>query len=88
MRNLLLAESRPSRLLALICLSFWVLLQPALAQTLASGSPAVAAATPHDPSKSMLPDARGAVPWSVLSAATIKMIKGKLAPTFQRPCGP
>ena len=82
MRNLLLADSRPRRLLALICLSIWVLLQPALAQAEASGSPAVAAATPHDPNKSMLPDARGAVPWSVLSAATIKMIKGKLGPDF------
>ena len=30
----------------------------------------------------MLPDARGAVPWSLLSAATIKMSKGKLGPAF------
>ena len=30
----------------------------------------------------MLPDARGAVPWSLLSAATIKMAKGKLGPDF------
>ena len=83
MRSLLLAERRPRRLLALICLSVWMLLLllPAQAQTGAAGS-AAAAATPHDPSKSMLPDARGAVPWSVLSAATIKMSKGKLGPAF------
>lgn len=30
----------------------------------------------------MLPDARGAVPWSLLSAASIQMIKGKLGPAF------
>ena len=30
----------------------------------------------------MLPDALGALPWSVLSTATIKMINGKLGPAF------
>jgi len=52
---------------------------PADAQTV---SPGVAAATPHDPTKSMLPDARGAVPWSLLSSTPIKIIKGKLGPDF------
>lgn len=30
----------------------------------------------------MLPDARGAVPWSLLSATSIKMANGKLGPAF------
>ena len=30
----------------------------------------------------MLPDARGVVPWSLLSATTIKMTNGKLGPAF------
>jgi hypothetical protein len=51
---------------------------PVQAQTTPAGS----AATPHDPTTSMLPDARGAVPWSVLSSATIKMNNGKLGPAF------
>ena len=49
----------------------------AQAQTAASSATA-----PHDPTKAMLPDAGGAVPWSLLSAATIKMNKGKLGPAF------
>lgn len=49
----------------------------AQAQTAASSVTA-----PHDPTKAMLPDAGGAVPWSLLSAATIKMNKGKLGPAF------
>lgn len=52
---------------------------PAHGQTPPRGA---AAATPHDPTKSMLPDARGAVPWSLLSSTPIKMIKGKLGPAF------
>ncbi|MES3011234.1 MAG: hypothetical protein V4738_10645, partial [Pseudomonadota bacterium] len=63
--------------LALVVFSLWAL-SPAHAQTAAPG----AVATPHDPSKSMLPDARGAVPWSLLTAATIRMNKGKLGPVF------
>ena len=51
----------------------------AQAQTAASSATATA---PHDPTKAMLPDAGGAVPWSLLSAATIKMNKGKLGPAF------
>ena len=39
-------------------------------------------APPHDPATPMLPDARGAVPWSVLSAATIKNVQGRLGPDF------
>ena len=30
----------------------------------------------------MLPDAKGAVPWSLLSATPIKMVNGKLGPAF------
>ena len=63
----------------LIFLSILVVLLPVHAQIVA---PSAVAATPHDASKSMLPDARGAVPWSMLSAATIKMSKGKLCPAF------
>lgn len=37
---------------------------------------------PHDPLTQMLPDAKGAVPWTLLSATGIKMIKGKLGPDF------
>lgn len=46
-----------------------------------AGAPAAAQA-PHDPLTSMLPDAKGAVPWSLLSSTSIKMIKGKLGPDF------
>lgn len=63
--------------LALMVFSLWAL-SPAHAQTAAPG----AVAAPHDPSKSMLPDARGAVPWSLLTTATIRMNKGKLGPAF------
>lgn len=63
----------------LIFLLVWVVLLPVQAQTVAPGA---IAAAPHDPTKSMLPDARGAVPWSLLSAATIKMSQGKLGPAF------
>lgn len=71
-----LLDARP--FLALICLSILMLWLPAQAQIVAP----ISAAAPHDPSKSMLPDARGAVPWSLLSAATIKMSNGKLGPAF------
>jgi hypothetical protein len=62
-------------LCAAACLPVFV----AQAQTAATGA---AASVPHDPTKSMLPDARGAVPWSLLSAATIRMNRGKLGPAF------
>jgi uncharacterized protein len=39
-------------------------------------------APPHDPMTQMLPDAKGAVPWTLLSSTNIKMIKGKLGPDF------
>lgn len=71
-----LLDARP--FLVLICLSILMLWLPAQAQIAAP----ISAAAPHDPSKSMLPDARGAVPWSLLSAATIKMSNGKLGPAF------
>ena len=64
--------------LALDCLSAWMPSLAVQAQTAATG----AVVTPHDPTKSMLPDARGAVPWSLLTTATIKMSKGKLGPAF------
>ena len=37
---------------------------------------------PHDPLTSMLPDARGAVPWSLLSKTAIRKVDGKLGPDF------
>lgn len=40
------------------------------------------AQAPHDPLTSMLPDAKGAVPWSLLSSTAIKKINGKLGPDF------
>jgi uncharacterized protein len=62
---------------------------PAFAQTAspavsppASVSATSSASAPHDPQTSMLPDAQGAVPWSLLSATTIKKIDGKLGPAF------
>lgn len=33
----------------------------------------------------MLPDARGAVPWSLLSSTSIKKTQGRLAPDFPEP---
>src|SRR6059036_2116237 len=77
-RRLRFVQLNPRPFLALICLSTLVLSLPAAAQTVAPTS----AAAPHDPRTSMLPDARGAVSWSLLSAATIKMAKGKLGPDF------
>lgn len=47
--------------------------------------PAQAASAPHDPMTSMLPDARGAVPWSLLSSTTIRKIDGRLGPDFPAP---
>ena len=37
---------------------------------------------PHDPMTSMLPDAKGAVGWSLLSRTAIRKIDGKLGPDF------
>jgi hypothetical protein len=68
----------PLSVLALLVLSVWMPLAAAQVPAAAPG----AVATPHDPTQSMLPDARGAVPWSLLTAATIKMSKGKLGPAF------
>lgn len=53
----------------------------ALALSLAAG-PAAAQQPPHDPQTSMLPDARGAVPWSLLSKTAIARVGGKLGPDF------
>lgn len=55
------------------------------------GAPAWAqapAAPPHDPLTQMLPDARGAVPWSLLSKTAIRRIDGKLGPDFPAPLRP
>lgn len=43
---------------------------------------AAQAPPPHDPQTQMLPDARGAVAWSLLSSTAIKKIGGKLGPEF------
>jgi hypothetical protein len=40
------------------------------------------APAPHDPQTSMLPDAKGAVAWSLLSRTAIKKVDGKLGPDF------
>lgn len=55
-------------------------LAPVAAQT--SASPP---APPHDPMTQMLPDAKGAVPWSLLSSTSIKKIQGRLGPDFPEP---
>ncbi len=52
------------------------------AQAQPSPTASAPAAPPHDPQTSMLPDAKGAVPWSLLSATPIKMVNGKLGPAF------
>jgi hypothetical protein len=52
----------------------------ALALALFAG--AGGAQVPHDPQTSMLPDARGAVAWSLLAKTAIRRIDGKLAPEF------
>lgn len=64
--------------LALVTLSVCMPLVEAQVPAAQSGG----VTTPHDPSKSMLPDARGAVPWSLLTTTTIRMNKGKLGPAF------
>lgn len=46
------------------------------------------AQSPHDPLTQMLPDARGAVPWSLLSKTAIRKIDGKLGPDFPAPLKP
>lgn len=43
---------------------------------------------PHDPLTQMLPDAKGAVPWSLLSKTAIRKIDGKLGPDFPAPLKP
>lgn len=83
MSNLRRPERSTRPVLAWMCVSAAMLMLPALAQGVAS--PAAAA---HDPNTSMLPDAPGAVPWSVLSAATIRMHQGKLGPAFPQTLRP
>lgn len=45
-------------------------------------NPAAAQQPPHDPQTSMIPDAKGAVPWSLLSKTAIARVGGKLGPDF------
>jgi hypothetical protein len=56
------------------------LLAAALAAAPAAGQPAAPA--PHDPQTQMLPDAKGAVPWSLMGKTAIRKIDGKLGPDF------
>jgi uncharacterized protein len=56
-----------------------------LALLLAALAPALVSAQaqpPHDPLTQMLPDAKGAVGWSLLSKTAIRKIDGKLGPDF------
>lgn len=48
----------------------------------ATAAMAQAPQPPHDPQTSMLPDAKGAVAWSLLSKTAIRRIEGRLAPDF------
>jgi len=48
----------------------------------AANASAQAPQPPHDPQTSMLPDAKGAVPWSLLSKTAIRRVDGKLGPDF------
>ena len=49
---------------------------------LAPASIAQAPQAPHDPLTSMLPDAKGALAWSLLGKTAIRKVDGKLAPDF------
>jgi uncharacterized protein len=62
-------------------------LRPALAACLTSAFVAAAAQVPapHDPQTSMLPDAKGAVAWSLLAKTAIRKVDGKLGPDFPAP---
>ena len=68
--RLIAFPSRAFRLGAAALLGLTLLAGPAAAQA------------PHDPMTSMLPDAKGAVPWSLLSKTAIRKIDGKLGPDF------
>ncbi|MBC5766232.1 hypothetical protein [Ramlibacter albus] len=54
----------------------------AVAFALTGAVVASAQTAPHDPMTSMLPDAAGAVPWSVMSKTAIRKIAGRLGPDF------
>ena len=45
-------------------------------------APASIAQAPHDPLTSMLPDAKGALAWSLLGKTAIRKVDGKLGPDF------
>lgn len=53
-----------------------------LAGLLAAAAFAQNAPVPHDPQTSMLPDARGAVAWSLLAKTAIRKVDGRLGPDF------
>jgi hypothetical protein len=53
-----------------------------LALALGASATWAQAPAPHDPQTSMLPDAKGAVAWSLLSRTAIKKVDGKLGPDF------
>lgn len=57
----------------------------ALSIALWAGAATATAPPPHDPMTSMLPDARGAVGWSLLTKTSIRKINGKLGPDFPAP---
>ena len=53
-----------------------------LALACAVAAAAAQSTPPHDPMTSMLPDAKGAVAWSLLSKTAIRKVDGKLGPDF------
>lgn len=64
-----LAE-KPGR--GLVCLALALFAACAMAQ----------APQPHDPQSSILPDAKGALAWSLLGRTAIRKVDGKLGPAF------
>jgi uncharacterized protein len=60
-------------------------LQYLLATLVLAAGFAAAQQPPHDPMTSMLPDAPGTVPWSVMSKTAIKRIGDRLGPDFPQP---
>lgn len=53
-----------------------------LLSALAAAAAFAQAPPPHDPMTQMLPDAKGAVGWSLLSKTAIRKVDGKLGPDF------
>lgn len=63
-------------------ISVWVSRGAACLLALALVVSQAGAQAPHDPMTSMLPDAKGAVPWSLMSKTAIRKVDGKLGPDF------